>query len=210
MFPYHLCPYITHSSYLEIQYLCAAFPVSIKAKPRLLLIKQSWSEFHLKHWLFKFLKNSKVSEPAPHTCHLWANVTNSLSVKDSMVPAVFAVSDYSVWGLSCHSPYSLIFLTDYLLSALLAFHAQDHLWHKITHSWAFICPRHTVYTPEQSMGVGFLTRKNTVLCYFKFTEMCGNWLYSRSNRRHEILNYATRTTETINYNCLFSTEAKTT
>lgn len=125
MFSYQLCCYITHSFYLEIQYLSSAFFVAIKAKPRLLLIKQLWPEFQLQHCLFTLLTNSEVSESAPQTWHLGADVPNSLSARDLKVPAVFGVSDSSVWTLSCHSPYSLAFLTDFLLSALLAFHTQD-------------------------------------------------------------------------------------
>lgn len=133
----------------------------------LLFIKQLRPEFQLQHCLFTLLKNSEVSESAPQTWHLGADVPNSLSARDLTVPAVFAVSDSSVWTLSCHSPYSLAFLTDFLLPALLAFHTQDCLWRKITSSWSFLCPRHTVCTPEQENGSGILTRKSTVLCYSK-------------------------------------------
>lgn len=155
MFSYQLCCYITHSSYLEIQYLSSAFPVAMKAEPRLLLIKHLWPEFHLQHCPFTLLKNSEVSKSAPQTWHLWADVPNSLSARDFMVPAIFGVSNSCVWTLSCLPPYSLSFLTDFLPSALLAFHTQDCLWQKIISSWSFLCPRHTVCTSEQRMGVGF-------------------------------------------------------
>lgn len=157
----------------------------------LLLIKQSWPEFLLRHCLFTFLKNSEVLVPAPQTWHLWADVTNWMSTKDSTIPVVFTISNYCVWGFSCLSPC----LCKQILCPLAPLGHHTHIVYNIKVTLNFLLlPR---YSGGIENGSGILTSKNTVLWYFQFIEMYGSWLYSRSIRRHESLNYTRHITESI-------------